>query len=211
MMCPTLDCAGATRWTDAAGSAGQSSPFARRKKENECDALQKLENSQMRCSNGNMHTSSCFTVCNEGYKFTSIYAKNGRTYPTQLRNICFCRNNECKWYGNTGLQCSSETETQPEWSEWSEWSTCSASCGRGQRFQVRSCSIEGKCKGSSSKTESCQIQPCQCPCTGSANRCKDRASAGYCKYQKWRCSNSYISRICPKTCGVCKVSLCPCA
>merc|ERR1712176_1621476 len=103
-----------------------------------------MGNSQVRCSNGFMHTSSCFTVCDAGHKFTSIYASNkGRRYPAQLRNICFCRNSQCKWYGNTGLQCTAENVEKPEWGEWSEWSTCSATCGRGQRFQVRACSEEG--------------------------------------------------------------------
>jgi len=186
--------------------------FCEKKKANECDSLPTLDNSQVRCSNGFMHTSSCFTVCDAGHKFTSIYASNkGRRYPAQLRNICFCRNSQCKWYGNTGLQCTAEDVEKPEWGEWSEWSTCSATCGRGQRFQVRACSEEGKCAGAATKTESCQIKPCECPCAGASNsRCRDRTQN--CKFQRWRCSNEYVAKICMQTCGRCpKKATCPCA
>lgn len=192
---------------------GAEVAFCVKQKTNECEDLERIDNSEVTCSNGYSHTSSCFTKCNEGFKFTSVYASNaGKTYPTQLRNICFCRNFACKWYGNTGLQCTAVNEMQAEWSEWSEWSTCSASCGRGQRYQVRECSEEGKCSGKPTKTEACQIKPCECSCAGASKTCRNRASAGYCRTQSWRCNLSRsIKSVCALTCKACKKPACDCA
>lgn len=191
---------------------GAEFAFCEKQKTNECDDLKKLANSEMKCTNDNMHTSSCYTQCNEGYKFKSIYpSSRPRNYPTQLRNVCFCRGTQCKWYGNTGLTCAAESVKNLGWSEWSEWSTCSASCGRGQRFQVRECPEEGKCLGKPTKTEACQIKPCECACAESS-RCKDKRSKKYCQFQKWRCSTrSYVRALCAESCGLCKKSACACA
>lgn len=53
------------------------------------------------------------------------------------------------------------------WSAWSNWSECSATCGGGTQVATRTCDnpkpeCSGKqCVGSNTKTQTCNIQPCE--------------------------------------------------
>jgi len=192
---------------------GAEFAYCEKRKTDECEEIS-IDNAETSCNNGYSHLSTCMTKCSDGYKFTSVHAAlKDRTYPAQTRNICICRGAVCKWYGSTDLQCTA-IDAVSNWGEWSEWSTCSASCGRGERFKLRSCSQPGQCKGEPSKSESCLAAThCPCACSESAaGDCKD-TNPSYCKYQvsRSRCKSfKFIQKICPATCGQCKNTQCEC-
>ncbi|XP_039431526.2 semaphorin-5A [Culex pipiens pallens] len=52
------------------------------------------------------------------------------------------------------------TESEDGWSEWGSWSSCSASCGGGQQYRVRTCD-KSDCEGANKMARACNTQPCK--------------------------------------------------
>uniref|UniRef100_A0A0N4Z613 Peptidase M12B domain-containing protein n=1 Tax=Parastrongyloides trichosuri TaxID=131310 RepID=A0A0N4Z613_PARTI len=71
-----------------------------------------------------------------------------------------CPNQKC----STSKTYSSSMEPNKNiggiWSAWGAWNACSSSCNGGVKQRARTCSVPGRCEGSSQELTSCNTQEC---------------------------------------------------